>query len=381
MKFTLEQTPERIEAIRALGSRDKVTSENAQSAFAAFIGPVVQEVLLQAGTANQIYSSQRFDEDSDPSIPVDLYYGVDAGYITVWSQTWGGGLPTNFVGGMREIKVSTYTLDTAVSLYKKYARKARLDVIAKLIERAANEVLLKQERNAWAVLLMALAEGSTQGTKHVIRAGTAGVFQIDDLNKMFTLSRRINAAYTGGTPESFNSKGLTDIFVSPEIKEQVRGFAYQPMNTRIGPTVAGSTLANYTASNAIPLPDAVRTEIFRNAGASEIYGVTIHEMLELGKSKAYNTLFDTFAGSISYTKADGTGGAVFDGANEQIVVGIDSGRDFAIQMLAQGADNGQVLRWEVDDQHTIRSDKFGWFAGIEEGRVILDSRPLTGLIV
>ena len=72
-----------------------------------------------------------------------------------------GGLPSSHVEGMKEVKIQTYRLDSAVSFNKRYARKARLDVVSKAIERMANEVLVKQERNAWAVLLKALIDAQT----------------------------------------------------------------------------------------------------------------------------------------------------------------------------------------------------------------------------
>ena len=75
-----------------------------------------------------------------------------------------GGLPTSTdVAAIQELKIGTYRLDSAVSFMKRYARRARLDVVSKGIERMAQEVLVKQERNAWAVVLRALAEASSKG--------------------------------------------------------------------------------------------------------------------------------------------------------------------------------------------------------------------------
>ena len=132
MKLKLKNTPEQVELIKAMGSKNPEISRPASEAFAAFIGPVVQQVLMQANTAAYVYTDVEYDEDDNPS-----------------SQ----------IAGNAELKVSTYKLDSAVSFLKKYARKSRLDVVSKSIERMANEVLVKQDRNAWAVLLKGLAEG------------------------------------------------------------------------------------------------------------------------------------------------------------------------------------------------------------------------------
>jgi hypothetical protein len=368
MKIQFDKNPEQIELIKALASDNKTVAVEAQEAFAAFISDVVQQVLLQAGTASMIYRDVEFDEDDSPSIPLDLYYGLNEGHISVWSQTVGGGLPTNFVQGMQEMKVNTYRLDSAISMDKRYVRRARLDVVAAGLERMANEILVKQERNAWAVILKLLAEASTNGIQHVRRVGTAGTFQLDDMNKLWTLVRRLNTAYTGGTPQALQSRGLTDIFVSPEIKEQIRGFAYQPMNTR------GANGNATSATNGVALPDSVREDIYRAAGTNEIFGVTIHELLELGKARKYNDLFDTF-------RTTDIGATPFVSADSELIVGIDASRNAFLRPVAiQSESRGQV-KVLPDDQFLARSQKVGFYSFIEEGRVAVDARAAVGLVV
>lgn len=374
MKIQFEKNPEQIELIKALASENKTVAMQAQEAFAAFISDVVLQVLLQASTAGLVYRDIEFDEDDQPSIPLDLYYGQTEGTISVWSQTVGGGLPSSFVQGMNEMKVNTYRLDSAISMEKRYVRRARLDVVAAGLERMANELLVKQERNAWAVVLKALAEAQTQGKDHVQRVQTNGVFQLDDMNKLWTLIRRINAAYTGGTPSNLQFRGLTDIFVSPEVKEQIRGFAYQPMNTRAGSI--GTTQSN----TAIGLPDSIREEIYRGAGTQEIFGVTIHELLELGVSRKYNSLFGAFS-SKSYTDAANGQSGVFATATDDLIIGVDSTRNAFLRPVAiQSESRGQV-KVLPDDQFLARSQKVGFYSYVEEGRVITDARAVVGLLV
>jgi len=133
MKLKLKNTPEQVELIKAMGARDPGVAREATEAFAAFIGPVVQKVLLQAGTAPLIYTDNQFDEDDSPSYPLDLYYNEGIDHINVWSQNVAGGLPTSHVEGLAEMKIATYRLDSAVSMLKRYARRARLDVVSKSI--------------------------------------------------------------------------------------------------------------------------------------------------------------------------------------------------------------------------------------------------------
>jgi hypothetical protein len=374
MKIQFEKNPEQIELIKALASDNKSVALEAQEAFAAFISQVVQQVLMQAGTSSMIYRDVEFDEDDSPSIPLDLYYGLNEGHISVWSQTVGGGLPTNFVQGMQEMKVSTYRLDSAISMDKRYVRRARLDVVAAGLERMANEILVKQERNAWAVVLKLLAEAQTNSSSHVFRSGTNNVFQLDDMNNLWTLVRRLNTAYTGGTPVGLQSRGLTDIFVSPEIKAQIRAFAYQPMNTR-----AGSV--DTSGATAVPLPDSIREDIYRSAGTSEIFGVTIHELLELGTSRKYNDLFGAFAGGDNYDVFGGSAGSPFVSSENELIIGIDASRNAFLRPVATQALSGGQVKVLPDDQFLARSEKVGFYGFVEEGRVAVDARAAVGLIV
>ena len=375
MKLKLKETPEQIELIKALGSRSPSVAAQAAEAFAAFIAPVAQKVLSQAGTAGLIYRDSLYDEDDSPSIPLDLFYNEGVDYVNVWSQGMAGGLPTSQVSGLSEMKIATYRLDSAVSFLKRYARRGRLDVVSKAVERMAQEILVKQERNAWAVILKALADASTGGNTHLTTATAASVFQLDDMNKLMTRIRRINESFANGTPDVAYSNGLTDMYMSPEMIEQVRAFAYQPMNTK------GANGTAVAANNAgIALPDNVREGIFRAAGVQELYGVNLVEMNEFGIGKKYNVLFDEFdAGNIA---PDGSGGAHgFVVGSDEILVGLDNSKGSFIRPVALQHESNGSFTALADDQWSARSEKMGFYGFLEEGRVCIDSRAVVGIAV
>jgi hypothetical protein len=354
MKIKLKNTPEQVELVKAMGSRDVAVAREATEAFAAFIGPVVSKVLLQAGTASAIYSDAPYDEDDNPSLPLDLYYNQSQDYVTTWSQTVAGGLPSSTVEGFSEMKISTYRLDSAVSFLKRYARRGRLDVVSKAVERMSNEVLVKQERNAWAVVLKALAEARSNGADHIVDAVTAGTLQLVDLSNLMTLVKRINTSYAGGT--TTDTYGLTDLFLSPEIMGQVRELAFNPI---------GGTVNKETA------PNTVREEIFRNAGAGEIFGVTLHQLVELGVGQKYNTLFASLVTA---------NGGVANTA-KQILVGVDLTKESFIRPVARQAESGGTFTVLPDDQFVTRNEKTGFYGFLEEGRVCIDGRAVAGILV
>ena len=188
-----------------------------------------------------------------------------------------------------------------------------------------------------------------------------------------TRGRRINESFANGTPDAAYSSGVTDLYVSPEIMQNVRAFAYQPMNTRAGSTGSGSD-----TSTSVPLPDNVRSDIYNAAGTQEIYGINLVEMNELGVSKKYNTLFDTFA---THTDINGPGGADFATGTDEILVGIDNSKGAFIRPLAQNADSGSTFTASPDDQFNARAEKIGFYGALEEGRVCIDARAVVGITI
>jgi hypothetical protein len=390
MKIVLKRTDEQVELIKAMASRNREVAYEAQIALAQFIGPVLAEVINNAPTVSNLFTSLQFNAEDNPSIPLDLYYDIfDEDYIKVYSQSVAGGLPQNIVQPTAsELKVATYKLDSAVAFDKKYAAKSRLDVVSKTFTRVAQEVMLKQERTSANLLLTALAQASTgndataANNYHVFRTAAAGRFVLNDLNKLFTKIKRINASFVGGTPSGAR-RGLTDLIVSPEIVEEIRGMAYNPINTKVAPVTVGSN----TAGNApVVATDAVRDQIFSQAGLPEFYGVSIMEILELGIGKRFNTIFDTVAGATAYAdhysiQSYGGTATAFNGATEEIIVGIDRSRDSLIRAVAVDSDTGSEFNLTADDQYTLRQGKIGYYGGLEEGRMVLDNRALVGLIV
>jgi hypothetical protein len=375
MKIKFDYTPEQIELVKAMASKDRNISYEAQAALAVLIQPMLNEVINQAPVLSNLFTEIRFNADDNVSIPMDLYYDVtDEDYVEVWSQTQAGGLPTSQVlPTMSELKMATYHLDTAVSFDRKYAAKSRLDVVAKTFTRVAQEILLKQNRMSANVIMTSLANASTSGVQHVQRSNGAGDFVLADLNELLTLAKRILTSWYGGTPDN-RGKGITDLIVSPEIVEKIRSMAYNPINTTTGP-LGG------TSAEGIVAPDEMRMNIFRNAGIPEFYGISIMEFNEFGAGQSFNTVFDAAAGSTTFSRPDGiTGDAVFDGAATEILVGIDRTRDSLLKAVAVDEEDA-VFSLAVDDQWSVRAGKIGYWGGLQEGRTCLDDRALVGKIV
>jgi hypothetical protein len=363
MKITLKNTPEQVELIKAMASRNRDVAYEAQTALAEFIGPVLAEVINNAPALSNLFTTLQYNADDNPSIPLDLYFDVsDEDYVQVYSQSRAGGLPTSEVlPTSSELKIATYSLDSAVSFDRRYAAKSRMDVVAKTMTRVAQEILLKQNKISANVVMKALANAETNGFKHVQSSAAADRFVLADLNSMITRSKRIVTSFVGGTPDARQGRGVTDIVCSPEIVEELRAIAYNPINTKVAPAGAGT--------DSVRTADVIAEQAYSAAGAPEFYGINVIELNEFGDGQKFNTTFDnSYAGS-------------FTPASEQIVVGIDRSREALVRPVAVDAENGGEFSLIADDQYSIRQSKIGYFGSLEEGRIVLDDRALVGCIV
>ena len=374
MKITLKNTPEQVELIKAMASRNRDVAYEAQTALAEFIGPVLAEVINNAPALSNLFTTLQYNADDNPSIPLDLYFDVsDEDYVQVYSQSRAGGLPTSEVlPTSAELKIATYSLDSAVSFDRRYAAKSRMDVVAKTMTRVAQEILLKQNKISANVVMKALANAETNNLKHVIASTAADRFVLADLNAMITRSKRIVTSFVGGTPDARQGRGVTDIICSPEIVEELRAIAYNPINTK---DAAGGAAA---AGQEMQTADIIAEQAYNAAGAPTFYGINVIELNEFGTSQAFNNIFDTEAGSTNY------GGHItntFTSADDEIIVGIDRSRESLIRPVAIDSENGGEFNLIADDQYSIRQNKIGYFGSLEEGRIVLDDRALVGTIV
>jgi len=354
MNITLKRTEEQVELVKAMASRNREVAYEAQTALAEFIGPVLAQVVNEAPTLSNLFSTFQFNEMDSPSIPLDLYYDITApDYVKVYSTTVPGGLPTNTVTPtVSEMKFNTYRIDSAVDFDKRYAAKSRMDVIGKTFTRIAQEIMLRQEATSANLLLGALSEAETNGKSHTI-AGSGSTLILDDFNKLLTLGKRINTAWNGGAGEGGRIKGVSDLIMSPEAVQGLREIAYNPINTK---QAAGGL-------NSIPATDEMRNSVYSNAGVPEFYGISIMEINELGPNQKFTKVWNTLS---SRTDSD-------------LVIGIDRTRESLFRAVALDSETSAEFSLAADDQYSVRQQKIGYYGSMEEGRMILDDRVLTGI--
>ena len=230
--------------------------------------------------------------------------------------------------------------------------------------RVAQEVLLKQQSTSANLILGSLADAETNGESHVMDQASATLgFTLADFNKLVTKAKRINTAWTGGTPDN-SVKGISDLIVSPETMEDLRAMSYNPVNT-----------VN-TGSTNLAAPEAFRQGIFAAGGVPELYGIGLMEINELGPNRKFCKLMNTFMNSSSVS-----GNPALFATGDDLVIGIDRSRESLIRAVATDSETGAEFTLIADDQYSNRQQKLGWFGSLEEGRMIVDNRVLTGVVV
>ncbi len=383
LQIEIKKTPEQVAIARQLGSNSRTESLAAAEAIAAVVAQPLLQVIQQAPVFSNFYSRQTYGPDEAPTIPLTpLFDTKQPGYFLVWSQTMPGGLATQQMQGANDLVVQTHNYDGSASLDKKYmrAQQPRINEISSALTRLANEVLLKQNRDATNVLMGAIANSfidgnaanTAVGNYQIVRTATAGVFQLDDFNTLMTKYRRIVPSWVGGTPVGARPN-LTDLCGSPEWMGSMRSIAYQPQNTRAGSV--GSTQSN----TAIPATDEVRNAIFNSAGLPSLFNVDLHEFNELGVGQIYNNVFATYATG-TYIGNGGTSSATFNAATEQVVVGLNLDW-FDLVSLTQTDQAGSEWSLNADDQFPNRADKVGWYGKLNQGYTSVDNRGKMAIIM
>lgn len=361
MKIKFERTKEQLELVKAMASNNRQEAYEAQQALAAFVGPVLSEVINAAPTLSNLFTQFTFNFDDNPSIPIDLFHDItDEDYIKVYSQSMPGGLPSNtVVPTASEMKVATYMLDSAINFDRKYAAKSRLDVVAKAFARMGQEVLLKQERTSANVILGTLADNASEQ----LVQGTTTVLLPADFNNLIVRAKRVNVAWNKGTPAG-RVGGITDLWMSPERMADLRAMAYNSINN-----LSSDKSPVAAEDSGLPAPDSMRSALFNGAGIPSFYGLNLHEIMEFGVGQRYTKVFDSLYGG------------AFNANTDDLVLGLDASSESLIRAVAADPDSNTQIQLEVDDQFVARQRKIGYYMSMEEGRICLDRRVIFGLSI
>jgi hypothetical protein len=379
MKIKLKEKPEQIALIKAMGSSDEETSAKAMKVFANLVGPLARKVLDETNIIDSLYDTISVGEFEPRTIPLDDFYNVDKpDYVRVTFSSQPGDLAYSQLTGADDIPFTTFVVTAAIAMYRKYLKAGRIQHAENGIRKMINEVRFKMKRQGIQPILDSVANVQTNGQYHVTRSHQAGRFVLADLNRLETLASRIVTSALGGTPNASGARGITDMLVSPEIVEDIRAIAYNPMNT-----VAADGGAPANTEDGIAAPESLRNEVYGAAGIPTLYGCNIIQMVEMGVGQDFNTIFDAFAGNNAYVDNAGTGTAVFNGATEQIVLGINRSVDVngLVKVEINDSESGSTFNALPDNQFVAREGKVGFYGTTEAGYLSVEPRNLFAIAI
>jgi hypothetical protein len=379
MKIKLKEKPEQIALIKAMGSSDEETSAKAMKVFANLVGPLARKVLDETNIIDSLYDTISVGEFEPRTIPLDDFYNVDKpDYVRVTFSSQPGDLAYSQLTGADDIPFTTFVVTSAIAMYRKYLKAGRIQHAENGIRKMINEVRFKMKRQGIQPILDSVANVQTNDQYHVTRSHQAGRFVLADLNRLETLASRIVTSALGGTANASGARGITDLLVSPEIVEDIRAIAYNPMNT-----VAADGGAPANTEDGIAAPDSLRNEVYGAAGIPSLYGTNIIQMVEMGVGQDFNTIFDAFAGTNAYVDNAGTGTAQFNGATEQIVLGINRSVDVngLVKVEISDSESGSTFNALPDNQFVAREGKVGFYGQAEAGYLSVEPRNLFAIAV
>ena len=378
MKITLERTEQNSKLLRLMAHKDISKAMQAREAFASFITKPILDIIESEPVIGNLFTTWTYDYGTPASIPLAPLFDIkQSDFIKVWAAPRAGGLATSQNLSVDELMVMTYVLNSAVSFPLQYLRAARVDVVAAYLQRMAQEFLVKQEVNSFSVLGAVAAQSQYNklgtATYQVIRTNTQGTAVPQDINALVTLMSRVNSSWVGGTPAGAG-RSITSLVGSPEFHQVVANMAFEPLNTKVTTFPLGG-------------PDQFREDIYKNTGNPSIYGIELINVYDMGVGYAYNYVFNTYASvanngsAAAYPGFGGVGTATFSPGSEQVILGIDKRQDFLARLVENNPEDNSTLSVMADNQWSNRSEDVGFYSRLREGRVALDGRNVTTLIM
>ena len=309
------------ELLRATAGHDGASVEN-RKALAQVLETVWKQGVLEPGSIDEVFTRINIEPGVDAKFPLDFFTpaasdGDEFTAVTIPSE---GALPVRKVDG-DEVHVPTYKIGNQISWNLDYARDGRWDVISRAIEVFTNGFTKKMNADGWHTLLAAAGTTQTRDT-----AAAASSFTKSLITDLQVAMKR----QAGG-----RDSRMTDLFLSPEAIADVRKFD--------GDIVDEGTLRallSHDGENVLP----------------SLYGVNLHELLELGASQDYNDYYTTTLGN------------TIGGSDTEICIGLDLNKRDSFVMPVR--EDMQMF----DDANLHRSGEAGVYGWMQLGFGVLDTR-------
>lgn len=327
IKLKTKPTPEMNELLRRSGSTQYEVAVAAQRELAKALTLPLRQGVLKGDIIAGIFETVNFEPGAAVEFPLDFLSPGSEKDFVAYTIPNTGRLPEKHVEG-DYVMVPTYDVGASIDWALKYSRDARWDVVGRAMQVLEAMFVRKANNDGWHTLL---AAGAGRNIIPYDDAATAGLFT----KRLVALMRTIMRRNAGGNSTSLNKGKLTDLYLSPESIEDIRSW------------------------DLTQVDDATRNKIFLagdEGGLTKIFGVTLHDIDELGVNQDYQNYYeDVLGGTLPTDKVE-------------IVVGLDlQNRDSFVRPVRADV--------EVFEDPTFhRSRRAGVYGWGEHGFSVLDSR-------
>jgi len=317
-------SPEFIQLLKASASGGTKALEAQEQIAKAMELPLRQAILAGdlLGPFQSLVQTERIVE-----YPIDLLNPGQEDDFIAYTNPGHGRIPEKTVEG-DYLTIPTYGITSSIDFLLRYARDAGYDVVGRALQVMRDGFVRKLNNDGWATIVSAAAERNI-----VVYDADAGAGQFT--KRLVSLMRSVMARNAGGNAASLKRGRLTDLYLSVEANEDIRNW------------------------NIDQVDETTRREIFTMADGTvvRVFGVTLHEMYELGVDQEYQLFFeDTLGGTLP-------------AGDQEIVIGVDN----------QNPSFLMPVREELTvhaDPYLLRSQKQGYFGWMEQGFGVLDNRDV-----
>lgn len=316
--------------LRNAGSNDIAVARLAQRELAIALQEPLRQGILEGDIVGSmgIFTPIQFQPGQQPEFPLDFVVpGTESEYSAYTIPNYGR-IPEKHIEG-DYVTIPTYDVGAAIDWAIKFARDARWDIVQRAMMVLQSMFVYKMNRDAWRCLIGAGVDRNLV----VEDANAPAGFLTKRLVSLMKLSMRRSG---GGNLQSLNQIKLTDMFLSPEGLEDVRGW------------------------DLTQIDDVTRRQIFiaQDEGLSNIFGIDLHPLDELGEDQSLQDYFESLGGSL--------------GSDLELAVGLAMNDVAGSSFVMPVRENVQIF----EDETLHRQRRVGYYGWQEHGFGVLDNRRI-----
>ncbi len=269
-----------IKALRAMASNDVKVAEAAQSKWAKALQEPLRQGVFDQDNLDDIFERNVLAPGAQATYPLDIVKAGEEDNFVAYTYQTQNRIPERRVEA-DELTIPTYRIANSIDWDLDIAKDARFDLVRRALQVYKEGFAKKLNYDGWTTILAAavqrglIVSGATQaGSPFTGRTGQGSATLGGEFTKEL-VSRMIITMLRGAGGNAIKTN-LTDLYISAEAIGDIRAWTSSDVDT------------------------FTQREIIKSSqfGMSELYGVMLHPMHELGIGQDYQTLINDLGGTL-----------------------------------------------------------------------------------